>query len=143
MRPCTLISRNVKSETRASGVSSLAERSLQPNKGKDGTDLEPSFPYRQWVRAFPLGGRREVSPSSTYLLNNPRQSRLGLPMSVDKGIHCSGCEARIQNVLSKLPGIQEVKANYKTQNILINLDPQKLTVKVVKEKLEELGYRTE
>lgn len=62
---------------------------------------------------------------------------------LDKGIHCSGCEARIQNVLSKLPGIQEVKANYKTQNILLKLDRQKLTVKRVKEKLEELGYSTE
>ena len=61
---------------------------------------------------------------------------------LDKGIHFSGCEARIQNVLSKLPGIQEVKANYKTQNILLKLDPQKLTVQAVKEKLEELGYTT-
>ncbi len=53
-----------------------------------------------------------------------------------------GCEARIQNVLSKLPGIQEVKANYKTQNVLLKLDPQKLTVQTVQEKLDELGYST-
>ncbi|MCH8296794.1 MAG: heavy-metal-associated domain-containing protein [Chloroflexi bacterium] len=62
---------------------------------------------------------------------------------LDKGIHCAGCEARIQNVLLKLPGIQEVKANYKTQNVLLQLDPQKLTVQAVKEKLEDLGYSTE
>ena len=61
---------------------------------------------------------------------------------MNKGIHCSGCEARIQSVLSKLPGVQSVKANYKTQNILLKLDPQKLTVQAVKEKLEELGYST-
>ena len=61
---------------------------------------------------------------------------------LDKGIHCVGCEARIQNVLSKLPGIQEVKANYKTQNVLLKLDPQKLTVQTVQEKLDELGYST-
>ena len=62
---------------------------------------------------------------------------------LDKGIHCSGCEARIQNVLSKLPGIQEVKADYKTQRILLKLDPQKLNLQAVKEKLEELGYSAE
>ena len=61
---------------------------------------------------------------------------------LDKGIHCSGCELRIQNVLSKLPGIQGVKTNYKTQHVLFKLDPQKLTVQAVKEKLEELGYTT-
>ena len=62
---------------------------------------------------------------------------------LDKGIHCAGCEARIQSVLSKLPGIQEVKANHKSQSVLLTLDPQKLTVQAVKEKLEELGYSTE
>lgn len=61
---------------------------------------------------------------------------------LDKGIHCSGCELRIQNVLSKLPGIQGVKADFKTQSVLLKLDPQKLTVQAVKEKLEELGYTT-
>ena len=62
---------------------------------------------------------------------------------LDKGIHCSGCEARIQNVLSKLPGVQEVKADYKTQSVLLKLDPQKLNRQAVKEKLEELGYSSE
>ncbi|MCH8987280.1 MAG: heavy-metal-associated domain-containing protein [Chloroflexi bacterium] len=62
---------------------------------------------------------------------------------LDKGIHCAGCEARIQSVLLKLPGVQEVKANYKTQNVLLQLDPQKLTVQAVKEKLKDLGYSTE
>ena len=61
---------------------------------------------------------------------------------LDKGIHCAGCEARIQNVLSGLPGIEEVKADYKTQNVRLKLDPQKLTAQAVREKLEELGYRT-
>jgi copper chaperone CopZ len=62
---------------------------------------------------------------------------------LDKGIHCSGCETRIQNVLSKLPGVQEVKANYKSQSVLLKLGPQKLSLQAVKEKLGELGYSTE
>ena len=62
---------------------------------------------------------------------------------LDDGIHCAGCETRIQKVLSKLPGIQEVHADHKAQNILLKFDPRKLTVQAVKEKLEELGYSTE
>ena len=62
---------------------------------------------------------------------------------LDKGIHCSRCETRIQNVLSKLPGVREVKADYKTQSVLLKLDPQKLSLQAVKEKLGELGYRVE
>ena len=62
---------------------------------------------------------------------------------MDKGIHCAGCEARIQNVLSKLPGVQEVKANHKSQSVLLKFDPRNLTVQAVKEKLEELGYSIE
>ena len=33
----------------------------------------------------------------------------------DKAIHCAGCEARIQSVLAKMPGVDEVKADHKTQ----------------------------
>ena len=32
-----------------------------------------------------------------------------------KAIHCAGCEARIQSVLIKMPGVQDVKADHKTQ----------------------------
>ena len=28
----------------------------------------------------------------------------------NKAIHCEGCEARIQSVLAKMPGVQEAKA---------------------------------
>ena len=34
---------------------------------------------------------------------------------LDKAIHCAGCEARIQSVLARMPGVQEVDADYKTQ----------------------------
>ena len=41
---------------------------------------------------------------------------------LDKAIHCAGCEARIQSVLARIPGVQEVKADYKTQKIHLTLD---------------------
>ncbi len=61
----------------------------------------------------------------------------------DKAIHCAGCEARIQSVLTKMPGVQEAKASHKTQKVDLNLDPASVSVQEVKDKLEDLGYDTE
>lgn len=55
-------------------------------------------------------------------------------------IHCSGCESRIQGVLGKLPGVQEVKASHKTQKIALALDQEKTPLQDVLAKLEFLGY---
>ena len=62
---------------------------------------------------------------------------------LDKAIHCSGCEARIQSVLARMPGVQEVDADYKTQKVHFTLDSASVSVQDVKEKLEDLGYSTE
>ena len=62
---------------------------------------------------------------------------------LDKAIHCAGCEARIQSVLARMSGIQEVKADHKTQKVSLTLDSASVSVQEVKEKLEELGYSTE
>jgi len=61
---------------------------------------------------------------------------------LDKGIHCAGCETRIQNVLAKVPGVREVKARHKTQKVDLLLDPEVVTVQHIRETLEDLGYNT-
>jgi len=60
-----------------------------------------------------------------------------------KAIHCAGCEARIQSVLIKMPGVQDVKADHKTQKISLILDSENPSIQELKEKLEDLGYSTE
>ena len=62
---------------------------------------------------------------------------------LDKAIHCEGCEARIQSVLTKAAGVQEAKASYKTQKVSLTLDSTIASIQDVKDKLEDLGYRTE
>ena len=62
---------------------------------------------------------------------------------LDKAIHCAGCEARIQSVLTRMPGVQEVDADHKTQKIHLTLDSASVSVQDVKGKLEDLGYSTE
>ena len=62
---------------------------------------------------------------------------------LEKGIHCAGCEARIQSVLARVPGVEEVKASHQTQVVRLTLDPGKVSVQEVREKLEDLGYKTD
>lgn len=59
---------------------------------------------------------------------------------LDKAIHCSGCESRIQGALRKLPGVQKVKASHKTQKIVLTLDQETTPLGVVLANLEFLGY---
>ena len=60
----------------------------------------------------------------------------------DKAIHCAGCEARIQSLLARLPGVERVKAEYKTQRVHLTLDPERVSIEQVREKLEDMGYKT-
>ena len=59
-----------------------------------------------------------------------------------KGIHCSGCEATIERYLSRLPGVQQVKASEETQLVTVGLDPSQVSAAEVREKLDDLGYTT-
>ncbi len=61
----------------------------------------------------------------------------------NKAIHCEGCEARIQSVLTKMPGVQDAKASHKTQKVDLTLDSASVSIQEVKDKLEGLGYDTE
>ena len=54
---------------------------------------------------------------------------------LDKGIHCAGCEARIQNVLSRVSGVKEVKASHETQKVELTLDPDETSLESVRGKL--------
>ncbi|MCH7552165.1 heavy-metal-associated domain-containing protein [Patescibacteria group bacterium] len=59
---------------------------------------------------------------------------------LDKGIHCGGCETRIQSVLAKVKGVEGVKAHRKTQMVELSLDPDVVSIQDIKDRLEELGY---
>ena len=62
---------------------------------------------------------------------------------LDKAIHCVGCETRIQSVLARMPGVQEAKADHKTQTVRLTLDLDSVSIEEVRHHLEDLGYRTE
>lgn len=58
------------------------------------------------------------------------------------GMHCSGCENRIKNVLSDIEGVEEVKANYKDGIVTINAN-ESIDVSILNEKIEDLGFNVE
>ena len=62
---------------------------------------------------------------------------------VDKAIHCAGCEARIQSILVRMPGVQGAKVSHKTQKVDLTIDSGSVSIQEVKDKLEDLGYNTE
>lgn len=60
----------------------------------------------------------------------------------DHLIHCAGCEGRIESILNKLPGVLTVKADHRTQKVQVGLDPAKVSLQAVQDKLAAMGYET-
>ena len=58
------------------------------------------------------------------------------------GMHCSGCENRIKNVLSDIEGVEEVKANYQDGVVTVNAN-ESIDVSTLNEKIEDLGLNEE
>lgn len=62
----------------------------------------------------------------------------------EQKMHCVGCETRIAYVLRQLPGVRDVRASAKTQNVLVVVDGTGPTnVEQIGERLKELGYEAQ
>ncbi len=58
------------------------------------------------------------------------------------GMTCGHCEAKIQEAVSKLPGVKKVTASCTSQTVTIEPDkPESLNLEKVKEIIETLGYQ--
>lgn len=56
------------------------------------------------------------------------------------GMYCSGCAARIENVLKKVDGVQEIKVNFAVSTAFVEYDPNRIEFKEIQEKIKKLGY---
>ena len=68
---------------------------------------------------------------------------LNLKVVGDHTMHCAGCERSITFSLSQLPGVEHVKADWKTQDIQIDLSPDKVDLEKIKAELDWIGYQVE
>lgn len=56
-----------------------------------------------------------------------------------QGMHCEGCERRINNVLSEIDGVNEVIADHNKETVTIKTN-SKVDIDEIKEKIDDLGY---
>ncbi len=61
----------------------------------------------------------------------------------ERTIHCSGCERTVEYTLSRIPGVDQIKADHKTQLIEFELSPDLTDLEEVKADLEWIGYQVE
>lgn len=60
-----------------------------------------------------------------------------------QGIHCEGCEQRIDRALRRLPGVLGVEASAETQRVVVEMDTNQVGPEEVRERLDQLGYEVE
>lgn len=56
------------------------------------------------------------------------------------GMTCAACSARIEKVVGKMDGIDEVSVNLATEKAMVSYDPAKTGLSEIKERIEKAGY---
>ena len=59
------------------------------------------------------------------------------------GMQCEGCEAIIETAVSKLTGVETVKADYKSGSVNVSFDPQQTHPDEIIQAIESNGYSVE
>jgi copper chaperone len=60
-----------------------------------------------------------------------------------KGMSCSSCIQKIEKKLSKLKGIEEVKADLAKGKVYVKFNPKIIGLNEIKAEIEDLGYKTD
>ncbi|AVR46515.1 heavy metal transporter [Christiangramia fulva] len=58
-----------------------------------------------------------------------------------QGMTCAGCEAHVENEVSKLDGILSVKASYENANTVVEYDKTKVDLAAIREAINKTGYK--
>jgi copper chaperone CopZ len=57
------------------------------------------------------------------------------------GMTCGGCENAVKRAVSALPGIVEVSASHKDNQVVVTFDPALTSQTVIEGRIDALGYR--
>ena len=68
---------------------------------------------------------------------NESPMKYNLPVT---GITCASCVARVEKVLTKVEGLENVKVNYATEKVSFDVVDKSVDIKEAAEKLEKYGY---
>lgn len=56
-------------------------------------------------------------------------------------IHCEGCEKAIERSLAQLPGVRQVQASHRSQQIVVQVDTARTTPQAIEARLDLAGYQ--
>lgn len=57
----------------------------------------------------------------------------------EQRIHCEGCEQRIANALRRMPGVRDLRADHRTQEVHVAADDL-VTGHAIRQGLNRIGY---
>ncbi len=68
---------------------------------------------------------------------------LNLKVVGENKMNCGGCERSVVGTLRTLPGVENVRADHTTQDILVWLGSEATSVEDLQRELNEIGYQAE
>lgn len=69
-----------------------------------------------------------------------KQEKLKTELKIG-GMGCAACAQNIEKSLKKLDGITKASVNFATENAMIEYDPQKISLSVIRKTIEKTGYK--
>ncbi|MEE9432016.1 MAG: heavy metal translocating P-type ATPase [Melioribacteraceae bacterium] len=80
---------------------------------------------------------KNISIIITEKIINIETTKYNLPVT---GMTCASCVARVEKILNKVEGIENVKVNYATEKVSFDVVDNNIDIKKTAEKLEKYGY---
>ncbi|PXV91060.1 Cu+-exporting ATPase [Lachnotalea glycerini] len=59
------------------------------------------------------------------------------------GMTCAACAQRIEKVIKKLDGVEDVSVNFATEKATVTYQPQQVRLSTMKEAIEKIGYKVQ
>ena len=60
-----------------------------------------------------------------------------------EGMHCAGCSTRLEKVLNNLEGVETAKVSLEEKKATIKYDETKISLEIIKETIEDAGFKGE
>ena len=60
-----------------------------------------------------------------------------------EGMHCTGCSTRLERVLNNLEGVETAKVSLEEKKATIKYDETKISLEIIKEAIEDAGFKGE
>ncbi len=83
---------------------------------------------------------RDVNGGTATLPETRQATRLNIPVS---GMTCAACQARVQRVLERTPGVEEASVNLMTNSATVRFDPQVVDASALVDRIRGTGYGAE